>query len=104
MTNSSGRKPIAAVCAVLLAVALVVYFTGTSRAQYSGNSFISLIKPYLNEEVQISSGGQTYPATIVDIGSDYITFRDHWEVKTAVPLYVITSVQFTDKPVIRLTF
>ena len=87
-----------------IAVGLILYFTQPSRAQYGENSFISLIRPYLNEEIEVGSAGQMQYVTLEEIGYDYVIFRDHRDIRTAVPHFAITSVTLGEKPIIHVAY
>jgi len=104
MKTTAGRRYAAIAAGVIAAFGLVLYTVQSSRAQYSETTFISLIRPYLNREVEVGSAGRMEIVTLEEIGYDYVVFRDHNNIRIAVPQYGITSLTINEQPIIHLSY
>ncbi len=64
------------------------------KAQSPQNSFVDLIKPYVNKEIEIVAnvGNRTQPLTLKGIGYDYFLIEDPQGLTHAIALNCITSL------------
>lgn len=93
MSTHTTRILVAFLACVITAGILMVAGPGL-KAQSPQDTFVDLIKPYVNKEIEIvpNAGNRTQPILLKRIGYDYFLIEDPQGLTRAVALNSITSL------------
>ena len=96
MHSSRTSKVIIAALACVIIAGLIVVAGYSVRAQSPRDSFVDLLRPYVNKEIEFSPsvGSRFEPIILKEIGYDYILLEYPQGVTHAVATNAITSLTF----------
>lgn len=73
------------------------------NAQGSQQTLLDILKPFINKEIKIAYrvGAMDEPATLKEVGIDYVVVESRRTPAQAIPLHAINSIVLGDVPQIR---
>ena len=106
MKHQLFRSTILVVTTAVLSGAIFFHASRDGIAQSRDRTFVQLLTPFVGNEVMVSNrtGEQSSPATLREIGTDFLMLENRQKSTQAILIHSIVAVRLDEVPMIQLAY